>query len=89
MNWILLILLFSFNLRDVGGGILKHLVKRQENQNDHRWRKEDFPSPASDSELCGKFSFLCDPARILQLTHQQGMHFDDIYILTLNQSSFC
>ena len=82
MKRILLILLFCFTLKDAGGGILKHLDKRQDNQNDHRWRKEDFPSPASDSKLCGKFNFLCDPARILQLTSQQGIHFDDIYILT-------
>ena len=73
MDWMFLIVLFCLNLlKDTNGGILKHLVKRQENPNDHRWTKEDFPSPASDSELCGNLNFLCDPARILHLTHQQG-----------------
>lgn len=49
---------------------LRNLVKRQSNEHDHRWKKEDFPSPANNFSVCG-YDFICDPANIL--TSQQGM----------------
>ena len=51
---------------------LKHLVKRQLNLYDRRWRKENFPSPASNPGACGSSNFLCDPAQILQMSLPEG-----------------
>ena len=51
---------------------LKHLVKRQKNLYDRRWRKEDFPIPVLNLTVCGFSNFLCDPGRILQLSLTEG-----------------
>ena len=50
---------------------LKHLVKRQLNLYERRWRKEDFPSTGSTGP-CGSPDYLCDPAQILQMSFAEG-----------------